>query len=60
MRSDLPKDPYILLSFVNTQLRDRFVSLDAFCEEYEVSCEELAGQLQAIDYQYDPGRNQFI
>ena len=30
----LPQDPFILLSFVNTQLRDRFDSLEALCEEH--------------------------
>ena len=28
----LPKDPVILLSYINTQLRDFYPSLDAFCE----------------------------
>ena len=27
----IPKDPVILLSYVNTQLRDYFDSLDALC-----------------------------
>ena len=46
----LPNDPMILLSYVNTQLRDFYPSLE------ETLCKTLAG----IDYQYDPARNQFV
>ena len=41
----LPQDPFILLSFVNTQLRDRFDSLEALCEEHQCAPEELRKKL---------------
>ena len=31
----LPKDPYILLSYLNTQLRDKYASLAALCDDLE-------------------------
>ena len=37
----IPKDPVMLLSYVNTQLRDFYSSLDAFCEDKELSGEEV-------------------
>ena len=30
--STIPKDPVILLSYVNTQLRDNYSSLDEMCQ----------------------------
>ena len=55
----LPKDPMILLSFVNTQLRDNYDTLEEFCSVYEVSKETLEETLKNIDYEYDKTQNQF-
>jgi hypothetical protein len=56
---NLPKDPVMLLSFVNTQLRDHYASLSELAAAYSVDADELAGKLAAIDYHYDEGTNQF-
>lgn len=56
----IPKDPVMLLSFVNLKLRDFYGSLDALCEELELDREELLKKLAAIDYHYDKERNQFV
>ena len=56
----LPQDPMILLSYVNTKLRDFFPSLDALCEDLQVDQDEVTGKLAAIDCRYDPERNQFV
>lgn len=60
MYENLPKDPVMLLSFINTQLRDHYESFDAFANAYQVNKEETIRALQAIDYEYDPAVNQFI
>ena len=57
---DLPKDPMILLSVVNTKLRDFYQTLEAFCREADVSEAELRETLAGIDYEYDPETNQFV
>ncbi|MCD8023085.1 MAG: DUF4250 domain-containing protein [Lachnospiraceae bacterium] len=57
---ELPNDPMILLSYVNTQLRDNYASLDDFCAATGVSKESLAEKLAAIDYVYDAERKAFI
>lgn len=57
---NIPKDPVILLSYVNTQLRDFYPSLDDFCKSCSISREKLIQTLSAIDYCYDEGQNQFI
>lgn len=56
----LPKDPAMLLSFVNLKLRDFYGSLDALCEDLSVDGREIADRLAAIDYHYDAERNQFV
>lgn len=58
--SSLPKDPMILLSFVNTQLRDHYPTLAAFSDAYEADEAALIEKLSAIDYVYDEERNQFV
>ena len=60
MLEELPKDPMILLSVVNTKLRDYYPDLDTLCEDLHLSEEELIEKLAQIDYEYDTGRNQFV
>ncbi len=57
---DIPQDPIILLSFVNTKLRDQFATLEEFCDLYEVDEETLRTTLSLVDYQYDEITNQFV
>ena len=56
----LPSDPMILLSFVNTRLRDEFASLDLLCKSLCVDAEEIKEKLATIDYFYDPEVNRFV
>ena len=56
----LPNDPMILLSYVNTQLRDFYPSLEEMCKSLSIEQETLCKALAGIDYQYDPARNQFV
>jgi hypothetical protein len=55
----IPQNPVMLLSFVNTKLRDEFDSLEAFCDYYDVSQEEIEEKLKQIDYYYQKNINQF-
>ena len=56
----LPKDPVILLSFVNTKLRDEFGSLKELCAALDADMQTLCDTLAALDYHYDPAGNRFI
>ncbi len=56
----LPKDPVMLLSVVNMKLRDRYASLDALCEDMDVSKEEIVSSLEMIGYEYNKENNQFV
>lgn len=55
----LPKDPVILLSYVNTELRDHYNSLNDLCRALDVGEEELVLPLAGIGYHYDENTNQF-
>ena len=52
---NLPKDPVMLLSVINTKLR-----VDALCDDLGADRAEIAERLGMIDYVYDAGRNQFV
>lgn len=56
----IPKDPVMLLSFVNLKLRDFYASLEAMCEDLDVAREEITEKLAGIDCHYDREKNQFI
>jgi hypothetical protein len=56
----LPKDPVMLLSLINTKLRDYNSSLDDFCKENNLNEDEIKKKLEMIDYHYNEERNQFI
>jgi len=56
---NLPKDPVILLSYINTQLRDNYTSLSEFCNANACSADDIIQTLERIDYHYDSATNQF-
>ena len=55
----LPKDPVMLLSVVNTKLRDYYPSLEELAKAEGISVEEIVQKLKMINYVYDENRNQF-
>ena len=55
----LPQDPNILLSVVNTKLRDEYSGLDALCEGLDADKTELTEKLAGAGYAYNPAANQF-
>jgi len=56
---DLPNDPAILLSFVNTMLRDKYSDLDELCYDYNISKSVITEKLSAIGYEYSEDHNRF-
>ena len=56
----IPKDPVMLLSYVNTQLRDFYPDLACFCRDKGIETEELVEKLRSIDYEYDEKNNRFV
>ena len=56
----IPNDPMILLSFVNTKLRDFYPSLHKMCDDLGCSKEEIESKLSAIDCKYNAELNKFV
>ncbi len=56
----IPKDPVMLLSYLNTQLRDHYSSLEDLCRSLDLDEQHITASLASIQYVYDAGRNQFI
>ncbi len=56
----IPKDPVMLLSFINLKLRDFYPSLEAFCEDADEDMQAIVEKLASIDYHYDKEKNQFV
>ena len=56
----IPKDPVMLLSFINLKLRDYYSSFEALCDDLDVDGAEIVDKLAGINYQYDADKNQFV
>lgn len=56
----MPKDPVMLLSFINLKLRDFYTDLDQLCEDLDTDRSEIVEKLAGIDYHYDEEKNQFV
>lgn len=57
---NIPNDPMILLSFINTKLRDDYSSLSILCRELEIEEAIITDKLASIDYTYDKTLNRFV
>ena len=60
MFEKLPDDPVMLLSVVNTKLRDHYESLELLCNDLHVEKESILLKLDMIDYYYDEKKNRFV
>lgn len=56
---NFPNDPFMLMSIVNTKLRDFYPSLDEFCKVEDVDKDELIEKLKAVGFEYDEKMNKF-
>ena len=56
---EIPKDPAILLSYINTQLRDFYPNLDDLCKSLDIDRSRLEETSGGSGYRYQPDRNRF-
>lgn len=59
MSYKIPEDPYILYSYINMMLRDRYSSLEEFCTVNDADPERIIDVLAAAGFSYDKDLNQF-
>ena len=57
--SAIPKDPMILLSYINTQLRDNYSSLEELCQAMDLDEDQIKKTLSDIGFEYEPEQNCF-
>jgi len=57
---NLPNDPFILLSYVNTKLRDDYKSLDSMCDDLGISRTSLIEKLRDAGFEYSEKYNKFL
>lgn len=55
----LPNDPIMLMSVVNTKLRDQYSSFDALCDDMGVDKQKIIDKLASVGYKYDKELNKF-
>lgn len=58
--NNLPKSPFILLSYINTKLRDEYSNIEKLVEDLNVSKEEIDEILNKIGYFYDRDNNRYF
>lgn len=54
---EFPKDPVILMSFLNMKLRDFYSSLDELCDDLDIDRRELDDYLRDNNLEYNPQLN---
>ena len=59
MGYNIPKDPNMLISYVNMMLRDRYSSLEEFCNDNDADVNEITEKLKAAGFEYEEDLNQF-
>lgn len=57
--TDYPKDPIMLMSWLNMKLRDFYPSLESLCEDLEIDRKELEKTMTAAGFEYNAAQNKF-
>ncbi len=57
--STVPKDPMILLGYMNTQLRDNYSSLEEMCQSLDLNESQIRKTLSDIGFEYVSEKNCF-
>lgn len=56
---NIPEDPMMLYSFINTKLRDSYSSLEQLCEDLNLSEQEIVKKLGSAGFEYNRELNKF-
>ncbi len=55
----MPKDPMMLMSFINMKLRDFYPTLDALCDDMDVDRQKLENKMAEAGLEYNAAANKF-
>jgi hypothetical protein len=56
---NIPQDPFMLLSYINTQLRDNYDSLSDLCKSLDINEQKLIEKLASAGFDYMSEIKQF-
>lgn len=56
----IPNDPIMLVSYLNTQLRDNYPTLDELCASLSVDKQDIVEKLESVNFVYDEVLNKFV
>lgn len=57
--TDYPKDPIMLMSWVNMKLRDFYPSLENLCDDLEIDQKWILETLASAGFEYNEALNKF-
>lgn len=55
----IPKDPAMLVSFINLKLRDEYSDMEQLCDRLDIDRTEVEGILKNAGYLYNAQTNQY-
>ena len=55
----IPKDPVMLMSFLNMKLRDEFSSLTELCKSLSLDGSDIIKKMSDVGFEYNKDLNQF-
>ena len=58
--ANIPNDPVMLLSYINTQLRDVYPDMEELGKALGIDPGTVDEKLAEIDYEYDARKNQYV
>ena len=58
--ANIPNDPVMLLSYINTQLRDFYPDMEELGKALGIDPGTVDEKLAGIDYEYDARKNQYV
>lgn len=56
---NIPNDPIILLSYINTLLRDEYTDFDELCSSLCIEKTDIENRLNGVGFYYDTKTNSF-
>lgn len=56
---ELPKDPVMLMSFINMHLRDEDITRERLCARYGITVDELDQRLAAAGFEWNEEQQKY-
>ncbi len=57
--NNIPKDPIMLMSWLNLKLRDFYPDLDSLCDDLELDRQDIEERMKAAGFEYSEEHRKF-